>query len=338
MFESEIIKIPSLFVSKLRIRDARLGIDPQTISVQDAQVLTADLRKRGSKIVYPSHNFVDEIWDGRPAESNNPVFIHSIEFTGQYSTSPPVKTTEPLVIGQDAQSKLQRLREWMRDQGDDFDMFSDQPAAGTLITTLPEVAYLLNLRGSDIEFNPLFHAYLFVGPEKAVLFLNSVKAPPSVDTYLRDIGVERREYDDVWDFLGSREWDGKGKVIISPQTSAAIARALDHSTYIVLPAQVEIMKAIKNETEIKGLKRAYLRDGIRFTRFLAWLESQIKAGKELTEWEAARKLDDYRASAKFYQGLASENISATGPNAALPHYLPSQDRALVIGTDTPYLK
>ncbi|KAK1233105.1 hypothetical protein PQX77_003745 [Marasmius sp. AFHP31] len=308
------------FASKLRIHDARLGIDPETISVQDAQVLATNLRKRSSKIVYPSYNLVDAIWDSRPAESDNPVFIHSIEFTGQ-----------------DTQSKLKRLREWMKEQADDLDTFSDQPAAGTLISTLPEVAYLLNLRGSDIEFNPLFHAYLFVGTEKAVLFLNSVKAPPSIDGYLKDVGVERREYDDVWDFLVSREWDANGKVIISPQTSAAIARALDHSTYIVLPAQVEIMKAIKNETEIKGLKHAYLRDGICFTRFLAWLESQIEVGKELTEWEAARKLDEYRASAKFYQGLASENISATGPNAALPHYLPIHARALVIGTDTPYL-
>ncbi|KAF9267658.1 Creatinase/aminopeptidase [Marasmius fiardii PR-910] len=306
-----------------RIQNAKLGIDPLTISVQDASILEANLRKRNSGVFYPPQNLVDMIWEGKPAESKDPVFLHPIEFAGET-----------------AQSKMRRLREWIRKQAENIDAFGDcvRGPVGTLISSLPDVAYMLNLRGSDIEFNPLFHAYLFVGVEAAIVFLDSAKVPPEVDGYLRDIGVERREYGELWDFLKHREWrEDDGKIIISPQTSVAVARALGRSSYVVLPSQVEIMKAIKNETEIEGLRRAYLRDGICFTQFLSWLQSRVAKGFQLTEWEAARKLDEYRSNASFYRGLASENISASGPNAALPHYEPSKHKARTIDRHTPYL-
>ncbi|KAG7089664.1 hypothetical protein E1B28_011324 [Marasmius oreades] len=307
----------------LRIRDGRLGIDPQTVSVQDAGILEANLRKRNSSVVYPPQNLVDKIWEEKPTESKDPVFLHPLEFAGE-----------------DTQSKMRRLRVWMREQAPGSHAFGDcaQGLVGTLISSLPEVAYMLNMRGSDIEFSPLFHAYLFVGMAGAIVFLDSVKVPPNVDDYLRHVDVERREYRELWEFLARREW-GKGdkKVVISPQTSVTVMRALGPSSYVVLPSQVEIMKAIKNETEIEGLKRAYLRDGVCFTRFLSWLESQVTKGCQLTEWEAARKLDRYRSHASFYRGLASENISASGPNAALPHYEPSKDNARTIDRQAPYL-
>ncbi|KAL0574113.1 hypothetical protein V5O48_007846 [Marasmius crinis-equi] len=302
-----------------RISNARLGIDPTTMSVQDGDRLVSNLRKRNSEVVYPSQNLVDAIWDDKPRKSENKAFIHPIEFTGEGTNS-----------------KLQRLRDWMKEKAEEGETLSEDPA-GALISSLPEVAWLLNLRGSDIPFNPLFHAYLFVGMENAIVFLDSVKVTTRVGEYLQDLSIERRDYGQVWAFLASREWSGGGKVVITPQTSVAVARALGQARYVVLPAQVEVMKAIKNDTEIEGLKQAYLRDGVCFTRFLAWLESQIEEGSQLTEWDAARKLDGYRAKARYYQGLASENISASGPNAALPHYEPSRDKARVIDTRTPYL-
>ncbi|ESK89286.1 xaa-pro aminopeptidase [Moniliophthora roreri MCA 2997] len=299
-------------------QNTRVGIDPETLTIEDALRLESGLRKRNARIVYPPGNLVDKIWRERPPQSKNLVFLHPVEFAGET-----------------ASSKLQRLRGWIQTvRGDEND---DQQRVGTLVVSLPDIAYLLNLRGSDIEFSPLFHSYLFVGLDSATLFLDTVKVPSKVDLYLQNLGVQRKEYGEVWEFVATREWGPEGKVIISPQASVAIARALPQSTYIIMPAEVERMKAIKNVTEIEGLRKAYLRDGVCFVRFLAWLESQVAAGHRLTEWDAAEKLNELRRHSEYYQGLASENISACGPNAALPHYVPMREKARVIDEQTPYL-
>ena len=149
-------------------------------------------------------------------------------------------------------------------------------------------AYVLNLRGSDIPFNPLFHSYLFVGLERAVLFVDTGKVSDEVGEYLKHLSVEVKEYNDLWAFLRRREW-GEGKVIrllvtglvsctissfvfqilISPQTSYAISLMLTHFRYTVAPSIIEEMMAVKNDTELEGMRRAYIRDGAAFVRVLA---------------------------------------------------------------------
>jgi Xaa-Pro aminopeptidase len=148
----------------------------------------------------------------------------------------------------------------------------------------------LNLRGSDIPYNPLFHAYLFVGLESAVLFVEISKVQDDVASYLKDANVQLRSYTDLWPFLRRREW-GEGKVsvytgkkphlanpqifissffkkkvLIAPQTSYAISLMLTHFRYTLAPSYIEHMMSIKNETEIDGMRRAYLRDGVSFVR------------------------------------------------------------------------
>jgi Xaa-Pro aminopeptidase len=113
---------------------------------------------------------------------------------------------------------------------------------------------------------------------------------------------------------------------------------LTHFRYTVAPPIVEDLKALKNEVELEGMRRAYLRDGASFVRFLAWLENKLQQGYEITEWEAAFKLTEFRRKNKYYKGLAYENISASGPNAALPHYRPLKSTARIIDRETPYLK
>jgi len=196
---------------------------------------------------------------------------------------------------------------------------------------------MLNLRGSDIPYNPLFHAYLFVGFDSAILFVEPQKLVPDVISYLDSMGVQQRGYTDLWPFLRRREW-GEGKVLIAPQTSYAISLMLTHFRYTVAPSYVEHMMSIKNETEIDGMRRAYLRDGVSFVRFLAWLETKLAEGYDITEYEAAWRLTEFRRKNKHFMGLAYENISASGPNAALPHYSPKKGLAAMISRDTPYLK
>ena len=199
------------------------------------------------------------------------------------------------------------------------------------------LAYILNLRGSDIPYNPLFHAYLFVSLDSAILFVEPQKLEPEVIDYLNGIGVEQRNYADVWPFLRRREW-GDGRVLIAPQTSYAISLMLTSFRYTVVPSFVEHMMSIKNETEIECLERAYLRDGVSFVRFLAWLETKLAEGYDISEYEAAWRLTEYRRKNKHFMGLAYENISASGPNAALPHYSPKKSSSAMISRDHPYLK
>ncbi|KAG5734427.1 hypothetical protein E4T56_gene14321, partial [Termitomyces sp. T112] len=196
--------------------------------------------------------------------------------------------------------------------------------------------YLLNLRGSDVPHNPLFHAYLYVGLGHSVLFLDRDKTTAETSEYLKNLGVDIQDYGDLWTWIRRGQY-GEGKVIISPQASYAISLMFTHYRYTVAPSFIEKMMASKNETELEGLRRAYLRDGVAFVKFLAWLEGKLQDGYDITEYEAASRLTEMRRSGKHFMGIAYKSISATGSNAALSHYTPRKSTAKFIERDTPYL-
>ncbi|KAF9557488.1 Creatinase/aminopeptidase [Agrocybe pediades] len=310
---------------EMKVRSSRIGIDARMISHEKATLLNTKIASKDSKLVYPPQNLVDLIWLDKPTKSLEMVYIQSTEFSGR-----------------DAMSKLAKVREWIKQQPPSVPSYSKaeptpaQTHVATLVTSLSCIAYVLNLRGSDIPYNPLFHAYLFISFDKAVLFVESPKLHDDVKNYLAAINVEHRGYTDLWPFLRRREW-GEGKVLIAPQTSYAISLMLTHFRYTIAPSYIEHMMSIKNETEIEGMRRAYLRDGVSFVRFLAWLETKLAEGYDITEYEAAFRLTEFRRKNKHFMGLAYENISASGPNAALPHYTPKKSTAAMINRDTPYL-
>jgi Xaa-Pro aminopeptidase len=137
-----------------------------------------------------------------------------------------------------------------------------RPKIGSHVDGFP-LAYLLNLRGFDIPFNPLFHSYLFISLDRVILFLATAKLTDDTEDYLRSLKVERREYNDIWTFLRRREW-GEGRLLLCPETSDAISLMLTHFRYTVVPSHVDNMKAVRNEVELEGLQRAYLRDGAAY--------------------------------------------------------------------------
>ncbi|TRM70242.1 peptidase M24, structural domain-containing protein [Schizophyllum amplum] len=314
-----------------RVKDAKIGIDARMISHEKATLLNSKIHPLGSKLAYPPQNLVDLVWRDKPQRSKACIFLHGLEFAGE-----------------SANSKLAKVRDWIRKQPPDVSSYSrsapraSQQHVGTLITSLPAIAYVLNLRGSDIPFNPVFQAYLYISLNPSskyphTLFVDKNKLKPEVIDYLKVIDVVQKEYTELWAWLRLRQW-GEGKVIIAPETSYAVSLMLTHMRYTIAPSQIEVMMSVKNETELAGMRRAYHRDGLAFTRFLAWLENKLAQGYEVTEWEAGHRLTEFRRQYKpEWMGLAYENISATGPNAALPHYSPRKGSALVISRDTPYL-
>lgn len=308
-----------------RAKDSRIGVDARMLSYSKATELNNQLTPKGSKLVYPPQNLIDLIWKDKPLRSKEPIFVHSMEFTGRSTAD-----------------KLDAIRKWIRDTPPSTSSYSkssptaDKYQVATLITALDSIAYILNLRGQDIPFNPVFQSYLVITLDKAILFVDPAKLTDDVEDYLKAVNVEARDYNDLWSYLRKREW-GEGKVIITPETSYAVALMLTHFRYTVMPSYVNSMKAIKNDTEIDGMRRAYLRDGASFVKFLAWLEDKLAKGYEITEYEAAFRLTEYRRMNKHFMGLAYENISASGPNAALPHYSPTKSAAAMIDRNKPYL-
>ncbi|KAJ8463240.1 hypothetical protein ONZ51_g10388 [Trametes cubensis] len=308
-----------------RAENCKIGIDARLISYAKATALNNALKPKNAKLYYPPQNLVDLIWRDKPQRSREPIYVQPPEFTG---------------LG--AGEKLGKLRDWIKRQRPAVPSYSksepkpSQIQTATLLSNLSCIAWLLNLRGDDIPFNPVFHSYLFVGLESATLFIEPAKITPEVQAYLETINVVIRDYNDIWTFLRRKEW-GEGNVIISPETSYAICLMLTSFRYTVLPNYVEELKAVKNEVEIRGLRNAYLRDGAAYVRWLAWLDEKMQQGYDITEYEAAWRLTEYRRKNKYYMGLAYENISATGENAALPHYTPHKETAKMIDRLTPYL-
>ncbi|KAI0075847.1 Creatinase/aminopeptidase [Panus rudis PR-1116 ss-1] len=311
-------------------REVKVGIDARMISHEHATKLNNELSRRRSKLIFPPQNFVDLIWKDKPQRSQEPIFVQPIQFTGT-----------------EAGAKLDKLRRWIAQQPASNNGYSSksspnaepkpaQRQVATLISNLACIAWVLNLRGDDIPFNPVFYAYLFVSLEDAILFVDPGKVGDEVHAYLRSVGVKERAYNDVWTFLRRKEW-GEGKIIITPQTSYAISLMLTSFRYTILPSPIEEWKAVKNETEIRGLRNAYLRDGAAYVRWLAWLEQKMGQGYDITEYEAAWRLTEFRRELEHYRGLAYENISATGANAALPHYVPHKEPGIMISRETPYL-
>lgn len=293
-------------------RGAYVGMDASLVSYKDAVTLKAALASRGVTLVFPEANLVDDIWgEARPEPMLEPVYEYKLQFAGVH-----------------AAEKLAKLREWLREQG---------TSSAYVISALDEVAWLLNLRGASIPCHPVFPAYMIVTQHAAALFVDPRLIRPPIQTYLAKLQVSIYDYDAVWRSLREAEYE---RVFVDVRASYALVHAAGEVRTIVQTAAspVALAKARKNAVEILCMKRAYKRDGAAWAKWAAWMEDEMKRGANLSERRAADALERIRAKDPLYAGMqAYDAISATGANAALPHYETPLEDAPLIDRVSPYL-
>ena len=275
--------------------NSTVGFDGRTISQSQAKLILDAFEDKPVKLE-TSADLLGAIWEDRPACSQAPAFIHDLEFAGKSCAE-----------------KVSEIREKM----------AKQKAAFHLVSTLDDIAWILNLRGSDVAMNPVFASYLLIGEESCTLFIEPVKVTEEIAAYLQECKVEVQPYGGVWAALEALESDTS--ILLNPATSSrAVYAALPESINVVEgKAPSTLMKAIKNETEVKHFREALRKDGLALTRFMKWLDDNVPSGT-VSELSAEAQLQAFRKEQEGYTEDSFRTISAYGEHAAMMHYASSE--------------
>ena len=301
---------------------ASLGLDEPCIAIDGLCQTMEDIRTLREAVpdaeIFPVPDLLDALWEDRPAIPTSPVITLGEDLTGE-----------------SRESRLSWLRKWLVMQGAD----------AILLPALDQIAWLLNIRGADIEYNPLVISYLLVSLEEVQWFVRkdafASVDPDTQDTFeeLQADGIQIRDYSDVSFSLQSLKEAGVDILCLDPATcSVYLRQAIDEGERIPLvlerPSPVPLRKAVKNATEVDGMREAHLEDGLVMERFLYWLSRN--AGS-VNEWEASAFLHSLRSGVAGFRGESFETISAYGPSAALPHYVTPSEGSSLIGASGLYL-
>ncbi|KAL0262218.1 hypothetical protein SLS55_003657 [Diplodia seriata] len=300
-----------------------VGVDPQIITASDARKLADKIKKKGgADLKSVRENLVDIVWGkSKPARPNEKVQVQPYEFSGK-----------------EFSEKLSDIRQEL----------SKRKSAGFVVSMLDEIAWLYNLRGNDIPYNPVFFSYAVVTPEAATLYVNSDKLTPEVKTHLGD-SVEIRPYDSIFADIEALSQNATStgedsetpaqKYLISNKASWALVQSLGGDKKVdEVRSPIADSKAVKNKAELNGMRACHIRDGAALIEYFAWLEDQlITKGAKLDEVQAADKLEAIRSKHDKFVGLSFDTISSTGPNAAVIHYKPEPGNCSVIDPKAVYL-
>ena len=280
---------------------AKVGVDGNLFSVQQIRHLRRALDQSGIHLDF-TLDLISPIWENRPPRPRHSVFELDKTFTGL-----------------SRREKMDHIRSEMAKQSADL----------YLISTLDDIAWLLNLRGKDVDFNPVFVAYMVLDPTLGHLFVDEGKLGPSITNQLERDGIKTWSYDQIHTFLSNRK--NKDVVLLDYATTQMLQfEALDHTTRISGKNLVESLKAQKNDTEISRLKSTMQKDGIALVQFYRWLEHAITKNEGPTEYEAAQKLAFFRQQQEFYQGESFSAIVGFKGNGAIVHYRPDKHKSTPI--------
>lgn len=285
-----------------------LGFDGRVVAMGEGQGYEAIVCAKNGSILY-DYDLIDSIWKDRPVLSEEPAFELGVEYAGETVAS-----------------KLNRIRQYMKECG----------ATTHILTTLDDICWTLNIRGNDIEFFPLVLSYAVITMDKMVVYINEAKLSDEIKSNFAKDGIELRPYNDIYEDV--KKIDKNEVLLIDPsKLNYALYNNLPEGAQKVEKRNPEILfKAIKNETEIKNIRVAQIKDSVAHVRFMKWLKENI--GKEkITEISASEKLDSFRAEMGNFIRPSFEPISSFGEHAAIVHYTSSPETDVEFHEGTFYL-
>lgn len=272
------------------VESPEVGVDGMVCSYKMVSGLISDLRKEGGITLRTNFDPLQEIWKNRPAVPTNPVEIQPLEYAGET-----------------AASKIGRIRKSLR----------CLHADGMLVSALDDIAWTLNLRGTDVHCNPVFVSYLLIASDKVSLFVDGTKLTEQVKGYLAETGIDIYNYNKVED--GLKDYSEYNILLDADETNYYLWKAVRCREIVGEKSPVPAMKAVKNATEIAGYRSAMLRDGVAMVKFLKWLVPAVEAGGQ-TEISIDEKLTSLRAEQDLFRDISFDTIAGYGPHGAIVHY------------------
>ncbi len=269
-----------------------VGIDGWCSSANDVKALIADLRKQGGITLRTNFDPLKLIWKDRPVIPENPVEIYPLEYAGE-----------------SCRDKMTRIRKTLR----------EQHADGMLMTALDDIAWTLNLRGTDVHCNPVFVSYLLISSKDATLYINKVKLSAEVEAYLKAEGVGVAPYEQV--VQGLKDYFEFNILLDPDEVNYALFKSVTREV-VEEASPVKRMKTVKNEREIVGFRSAMLKDGIAMVKFLYWLSGKSAWSENLgpSEISVSDKLERYRAEQPLFRDISFDTIAAYQTHGAIVHY------------------
>ena len=267
-----------------------VGIDGMVNSTNSVRELIADLRKQGGITLRTNLDPLAQIWQDRPLIPVNPVEEYPLTYAGEA-----------------ASVKIARIRQALR----------KLHADGMLMAALDDIAWTLNLRGTDVHCSPLFVSYLLISSTAVTLYINKEKLTPEVVAYLRGEGIGVDAYENVQ--KGLKDYFEYNILLDPDEVNYTLFNTVTREV-IEAESPVKRMKTIKNDTEIEGFKQAMLKDGIAMVKFLYWLDKQLSEGETLTEISVSDELASLRAEQTLFRGLSFDTIAGYEAHGAIVHY------------------
>ena len=295
LFKDRLPETPSIgeWLGSILKEGNKVGIDGWVNSHQEAFGLNNELKAKGLALETMTEDIFDTLWENRPRLPQSPIFILDEARTGASCTA-----------------KINRIKEAIAKNG----------VSAIILSALDEIAWTLNLRGNDVHCNPVFISYLLISAEGYTLYIMEDKITDDVRAYLKEHQVEIKAYSALAEDLRSFKEKHQGILQISPLANEALYNlSSQYADTIIAPSPVALMKAVKNETEQAGFRKAMERDGVAMVKFLRWLEEAVPAGNE-SEVSIDKKLYEFRAEQADFKGISFDTIAGYKEHAAIVHY------------------
>ena len=282
------------------VQSPEVGLDGMVNSYNYVKDLSYSLRKLGGITLRTNLDPLEQIWENRPSLPANPVEIQPLEYAG-----------EMLV------SKVARIRKSLR----------ELHADGMLVSALDDIAWTLNLRGTDVHCNPVFVSYLLIESDKVSLFVDDNKLSLEVKQYLQDNQVSLYNYNKVEKCLES--YSEYNILLDGDETSYSLWKTVKCQEIVAAASPIPAMKAVKNKAEIEGYRSAMLKDGVAMVKFLKWLKPAVEAGGQ-TEISIDEKLTSLRAEQKLFRDISFDTIAGYAQHGAIVHYEATPETDVVL--------